>query len=244
MKLKIDQEQFDGLHESLREQYVEGDKGVYQLDIEDMPSSEPQRDDGPLKRAHERAKQERREALDKLAEYETKAANDTKDNLRKKGDLETLEKSWAADKETMKGDMQAIIDKQQSFMKKQLVDNQAMKLANEISDTPEVMLPHIKSRLKADFDTESPSTRYLDQNGDISSMTYDDLKKEFMDNPIFSSNIRANKSSGSGAVGSKGSNSGDAATKNIFKMNAQEIGAWERSGDPAFKKAYDKRFNS
>ena len=243
MKLKLNKDEHGSLDSALQTHYVEDASGAFVLDIEDMPTKEPQRDDGPLKRAHERTKQELRDARDKLKSFEDKQANSSLNDARKNGDLDTMEKAYNANIEKIKGEFQSTIDSQQAFMKKQLKDNVAIKMASEISDDPDIILPHILNRVDANFDGETPSTRYLDENGDNGFMSYEDLKKEFVENPKFSSIIRGNKASGSGATGSNKS-PGDASHKKKFsEMNAAEMGAYERSDPEGFKRDYEKRFN-
>jgi len=247
MKLKVDKKAYDSMDELLKAHYVEDAEGVYVLDIEDMPTPEPQRDDGPLKRAHERKKQELQEALAKLKAYEEKQASTSMDDARKNGDLETMEKAYQSNMEKLRSELTDQNNKLKDNYKKQLVDNVAIKLANELTDSPDLILPHIKQRLKADFDGDSPSTVFLDQFGNPTPMAETDFKKDFMDNPSFAPIIRGNKANGGGANNSNKNFSSDATNsknKKFSEMNAAEMGAYERSDPEGFKADYAKRFGT
>jgi len=239
MKFKINKDEYNSLDEVFKKEYIEDAEGVYIQDIEDMPKVEPVEDLGKLKRAFARKKEDLVEANEKIRSFEEIQKNITTDDARKKGDIEKLEKSWLADKESIQSSLQGKIDFQQSFIKKQLVDNVAIQIASEITKSTEMILPHIKSRLSADFDGDNPSTIVLDKEGNKSIMSVSELKKEFVENPAFAPIIEQSKGSGSGAAGVKGK-TGDATKNKLSDYSSLEQVALSRDNPSRYKELADK----
>lgn len=77
------------------------------------------------------------------------------------------------------------------------VDSIAQSLAAK-TKSPELMLPHIKSRLQAEIDEASLSVKtvILDKDGKPSALTPDDLYKEFAANPVFAPVMSASQARG------------------------------------------------
>lgn len=195
LKRKIDKAAFDKLSAEIKAEYVEKD-GEYVLDVDGDDGGD---DVGALRRAKDREVQARkvaekraREAEDKLAELDTSDA-------RKRGDIEALEKSWKDKHDTTVAEYDAKLKTKDAFISTSLIDNVAAQLAGEISTSPKLLLPHIKARLVADLDGDTPATKVLDANGKPSALSLDDLRKEFVDNKEFASIIRASKASGGSA---------------------------------------------
>ena len=101
------------------------------------------------------------------------------------------------------------------YTTKTLVDNVATQIATKISNAPALLLPHIKSRLQADFEGDSPVTRVLDKDGKPSAMTVEELAAEFVANKDFSAIITASKASG--GAGKPSNNNGGGAPNNSDK---------------------------
>lgn len=186
---KIDETKFNSLSDELKKEYKK-DGDSYVLEVEGIE------DIGALKRAKDRESQHRKDAEKKLKELEEKLAETDEIDARKKGDIETLEKSWKEKLETQKQTLSSEIDKLRGYTRNSLVDSVAMKLAQEISTSPSLILPHIKSRLTADFDADSPVTKVLDLAGKPSALTVDELKAELLANKDFSPILIASKASG------------------------------------------------
>lgn len=191
LKRKISKEAFDKLSEDIKAEYKEQD-GEYVLDIDG------DEDTGALKRAKDREAQLRRDAEKRAKEAEEKLQGLEGDDARKRGDIETLEKSWEKKHNETKAQYEERIQKQEGFMKKTLVDSVAKDIAHKISTSPSLIMPHIKSRLTADLEGDNPSTKVLDANGQPSAMTIDELQEEFVANKDFSAIIIGSKASGSG----------------------------------------------
>ena len=191
LKRKIDKKAFDELDEAIKKLYSEKD-GSYVLAIEGDD------DAGELKRAKDREVQARKDAEKKAKELQEQLDEATGNDARKRGDIETLEKSW---KEKFDKREKELLDKlsgKETYIRSTLVDNVATQLAAKISTTPNLMLPHIKARLAADFDGDTPVTRILDKDGKVSALSLEDLEKEFVANKDFSAIIVGSKASGSG----------------------------------------------
>lgn len=226
LKKKLDKAAYEKLSDVLKAEYKE-DGDDYVLDVEGGD------DAGELRRANERLKQEKKDLAAKAKDAQEKLDALGDDDARKRGDVVTLEKSWGEKlkQETDKRD--AVIAKQKAHIQRQLVDNVAAKIAGDISDAPALLIPHIKSRLSADFDGDEPVTRVLDATGKPSAFTVDDLKKEISTDKTFAVIIRGSKSSGSGASGQQkiqagglqqyGNNNPDQQNLNPASMSREQL---------------------
>lgn len=195
LKRKIDKAAFDKLSADLKAEYVEKD-GAYVLDVDGDSNDD---EAGALRRAKDREVQARKDAEKRAKEAEDKLAELDTSDARKRGDIETLEKSWKDKMEAQKADYDKKIAGKDGFISKSLVDTVASTLAAKISTSPALILPHIRARLQADMEGDEPSTRILDTAGKVSALTIADLEKEFVDNKEFASIIRASKATGGGA---------------------------------------------
>jgi hypothetical protein len=189
LKKKMTKEDHANLPDHLKSEYIEDGEG-YRLDIDG------DEDNGALKRAKDREVQLRRDAEAKLKAAQEQLDALGSDDARKKGDIQTLEKSWQKKIDDQKTSYEDRLGKLTSHTKSQLVDNVAMQIASKISSAPAIMLPHIKARLAADFDGDSPVTRVLGADGSLSSMSIDALSAEFVANKDFSAIILASKATG------------------------------------------------
>jgi len=201
LKFKIDEKTFKKLSKDLQAEYTEKD-GEYTLDVAGAGDI----DNGALKRAKDRAVQERKEEKKRADEAEAKLADLGDVDAKKRGDIETLEKSWGDKAAKAKEDNDAIIASKDKFISKMLVSNVATAMASEISTSPALILPHIQSRLVADLDGDEPTTKVLGADGKVSALTVADLQKEFVDNKDFAPIIVASKASG--GAGDKGQKTG------------------------------------
>lgn len=192
LKSKINKEKFDKLPEALKSEYIERD-GEYVLDIEGAE------DTGALKRSKDREKQLRHDAEAELRKAQEKLDSLEDNDARKRGDIETLEKLWQKKLDDQKTESDGKLSSKDGFIKKTLIDNKALEIANKISgDNAAVILPHIVKRITADLDGESPVTKVLGADGTPSEMSLADLSKEFVANKDFAAIIIGSKASGSG----------------------------------------------
>ncbi len=191
LKRKLSKEAYDKLSDELKAEYIEKD-GDYVLDVDG------DEDTGALKRAKDREAQLRRDAEKRAKEAEDRLADLEGDDARKRGDIETLEKSWKKKNEDLETGYKDRLTKKDAFIKNTLVDSVAKDIAHKISTAPSLIMPHIKARLMADLEGDTPSTKVLDVNGQPSALTIAELEQEFVANKDFSAIIIGSKASGSG----------------------------------------------
>lgn len=224
LKSKLTKEEHAKLPDAFKAEYVEDGDG-FRLDIEGAE------DTGALKRAKDRESQLRKDAEKEAKELREKLEAQETGDARKKGDIETLEKSWQGKLDTQKTEADARIAKLTAHTTRSLVDNVAQSIAAKISTAPALLLPHIKARLQADFEGDEPKTRVLDKDGKPSALTADELAAEFVANKDFSAIIVASKASG--GAGKSSQNGGGAPNKSgqsdkpadLSKMNPQDLAA-------------------
>jgi len=209
LKAKITKEEFAKLNEAFKSEYIEDGDG-YKLDVDGAE------DTGALKRAKDRETQLRKDAEKKAQELQEQLDATGADDARKRGDVATLEKSWQTKMDTQKAEYEGRIGKLTAHTTKSLVENVAQSIASKISTAPGLLLPHIRSRLQADFEGDEPKTRILDKDGKPSALTVAELEAEFVANKEFAPIIRA--SSASGGAG-KPANSGGGATQKTGNGN-------------------------
>ena len=241
LKAKISKADYDKLSDELKNEYKpSGDD--YVLDVDGLD------DAGELRRAKEREAQrakDEKERADK-AEKEAKELREKLDegattDARKRGDIEALEKSWKEKHDNAVKDGKAEADKLRDQMRRLLVRDKARALAEEISTAPELILPHIESRMSAEFDGETPITRVLDVDGKPSAASIDDLRKELVATPKFAAIIKASSASGGGAGNGGGSNGGGAASDKKFgDLTERERIEFYNRDPAAFQKASDE----
>lgn len=195
LKRKITKEAFDKLSAEIKAEYVEKD-GDYVLDVDGDVGNE---DTTALRRAKDREVQARKDAEKRAKEAEDKLKSLDESDARKRGDIDALEKSWKEKHDATETGYKTKLAAKDAFIARTLVDNVASALAAEISVSPKLLLPHIKARLVADLEADTPTTKVLDAAGKPSALTLDELRKEFVDNKEFASIIRASKASGGSA---------------------------------------------
>ncbi len=197
LKSKITKDEYNKLSEAIKAEYF-ADGENFKLDLSDAE------DTGALKRALEREKAAAGTSKTRVAELEAELESLNSNDARKKGDIATLEKQWQKKADETAAQFQARIDKLTAHVNTNLVDNVAMSLATKLSPKNAVVLmPHIKQRLLADFDGDTPSTKILGKDGKVSTLTIEQLQAEFIANKDFSGIIVASQASGGAGNGSK-----------------------------------------
>ena len=224
LKLKLSKAQFEKLAEDVQDLYKEVG-GEYVLDVDGLE------DTGALKRAKDREAQRRKELEAEKKELEDRLSEIEGDDARKKGDIDTLEKSWNGKLEAQKTEYEQKLGSRDAFIKQSLVDAKAMELASKISTSPALILPHIKARLSVDTEGDEFKTRVLDSNGQPSASTLEDLANEFVANKDFASIIKAGQANGSGANNGNQHPNRDGATntdkdKDLSTLSPSEMAAY------------------
>lgn len=228
LKAKITKDQFEALSDALKAEYKEQD-GAYVLDVEGIE------DAGALRRAHDRTKQELAEAKQRSEELAQKLAELDHNDARKRGDIETLEKSWKTKLDAEVSAREARIKKLEESARNAAIEATANQLASALTDHTKLLMPHIRSRIDAEVNENGQAViRFLDAEGKPTAMTADDLQKEFASNKDFHGIIRVSKASGGGAgAGASGSgvrsdaaaSSGSTGGKMLASMNPKDLAA-------------------
>lgn len=198
MKKKLTAEQWEALSDALKACYAKQGDGSYKLELED--EDETPVDVEALKRAKDHEKKKRQEAEAKLREREEKDEEEKESKLKKTGDFDALEKSYKEKLKAQKELHKLEVAKRDAQLSKILVDDQAEKLAKELSSTaPKLLIPFIKERLSVEFDADGEAkTRVLGADRTPSASTLEDLKGEFLQNKDFSAILTVSRASGGG----------------------------------------------
>lgn len=236
MALKAKLEKLEGIPEPVAKEYKEVDengKKVFVLDVEGAFLHEE--DIGPLKRArdHEKNARQAAEKLVKDASTQIETLQEELDNMRRgaipKGDVEKLEGSWKEKLAKREAELTGERDSALGTLRTLLVDNIAQSIASKISTAPDLILPHVKSRLVAEKTAEGYVTRVLDKDGKPSAASIEELQKELTADKRFSAIIVGSKASGGGAAGGGGGSGSGAPVVdpkfNWAKATPKEIAA-------------------
>lgn len=180
----------EAIDEKFRTEYVPVDaadptKG-FKLDVTGLPEPE---DTGALKRALDRVRAEKDEAV-KKAEQLGKTSQDI-DSLRKDYDAKLA--ALASEKENVE---KAAADTLRKAAKTTAITDVTAEL---FGPNAEIMAPHVAKRIRVDVEGTVTTVRVLDKEGKLSSSTLEDLKKELRADPKLAPVLIATRGSGSGA---------------------------------------------
>ena len=232
LKLTISSTDYDKLSDDLKAEYSKDGDG-YKLDVSGIE------DTGALKRAKDRAAQERDDARQKLKEAEDKLADIEGDDARKTKDVDKLTKQHDKKLADQKTDYEGKLSVKDVVIEKLLKTDVANKLAAEISTAPDLILPHIISRLTVDNTGDEPVTQVLGSDGKASALKIEDLRKELIADKRFATVIKASAATGSGAQGGgggQGGGSGAPGGKKLSEMTGQEKIELYRSNPEQFNR--------
>lgn len=229
LKRKLDKETYEKLSDEMKKLYTEKD-GDYTIALEDSGDD----DTAALRRAFEREKQEKKELKATLKELTDKLEEKDGIDAKKRGDIETLEKAWKEKADKIQKDYEARLSQKDAYISSTILDSAARSVVSDITTSPTILMPHVKSRLSVDLSGDEPTVRVLDAKGAVSAMSVDDLKKEFVANKDFSSIITASKASGGASKASGESQGGAFKTQNSSKplaaMSPTELAAMLKQG--------------
>ena len=163
---------------------------------------------------------ETKEAKKAKREAEEKAKAEAEELARKSGDVAALEKSWQDKHAKELAARDDALKARDAQLYDLTVNAEARRIASELAvpGSADVLLPHIKSRLKY----EDGKLSVLDAEGKPSASTPEELAKEIAASKAFAPLIVASMATGGGATGGKGG--GAAPTK--------KVGEWS-DGDKA-----------
>lgn len=227
MALKKQIDNLDSVDEQFRGLYKEetiGDAKVFVLDLEGED------DIGPLKRAHERVKDELAAAKRQRDEAVALAKS-------KGEDLTALNESWNQKIAAKEKESQESLKQTQTALRNATKDREARELANKLSkDGSELLLPHIESRLRVELDGERAIVRVLDKDGKMSAASISDLEKELREDKKFAAVITGSRGSGSGAGSDRtpaGGAGGTGERVNPNTLPPAQLAAWVASQSAA-----------
>lgn len=89
-----------------------------------------------------------------------------------------------------------------------LLNNAALTLANEISTTPDLVVDALKKRMKVNHDGETPIVEVVDDKGLATTLSVEDLGKEFVANTKYAAIMKGSNASGGSAQQQRGGASG------------------------------------
>ena len=196
MAIKHSIAKLEDVDEAIRSHYKAVDaadpsKG-FVVDLDGAPQPE---DVGPLKRALERLKIEKAEAIE-LA----------KKNGVSPEEMEALRKSH----ETIVKELKTKIDQTEAQARSAFHEKTVTELAVELGgDKAALWVPHIASRLVIEAPDGTNLIRVLGKDRKASALSLDDLKNELKNDKLFAPILQAGRASGSGTPGG-GSSSGGA----------------------------------
>lgn len=233
LKRKITKEEFEALSDARKELYSASGES-YLLD------AEPDDDVGELLRARDREKADRITAQEKLRilqeekdERERLEREGNLDDAKNKKDIDKLQKIWEQERDERDAQHNEKLTKRERQLQKLLVVDRAEALAKELSPNAwEVLLPHIQMRLAADLEGDEPGIKILTLDGQPSTLTVEELKKEFLNKPAFASILGGVNSSGSGTPGHGG---GGASKKPSEYTEAEKVELYRRDKDAYFR---------
>lgn len=224
MTLKATLDTLDGLPADVAKEYKENDEGKFVLDVEGLE------DTGALKRAKEHEKKRRQAAEGKTSELESKLA-DLEEQL---ASLDDPGKNKADDKQRIKleqrikeleGKLTTREGELLGEINRLTADATATKLASDLTDSPGLLLPHIRARLVTEIEDGKAVVKVRDKDGDVGGMSIEDLQKEFASNKEYAPIMKGSKGSGSGAPGGGKGGGGDRKPLDYSTASAKDIAA-------------------
>lgn len=217
--------------------YEQKTDGKFHLTIEDDDAE-------PLRRAkdHEVGLRQiaERDLATRTTELETANATIAQLNTDAGKDKQTLRESLQAeyaDKEKKLVEKHAKEKEAlEGTVKKVYVNDVAHRIATELTDVPDLLLPLLERRLQVEIVDGQPVTRVLAADGKPSTMTPDELKAEYFQDKKFERIIRGNNASGGGASGGNG---GSGAPKALKDMSEGERTKMAKDDPAGFQRLVD-----
>lgn len=223
LKRKISQSELEQLTKELQELYTKvGDEFVLNLDDTAFETLKAEKKSAEEKLA--KYEQEEEERIRKAEERAKKKAQEEYEKAKGDKDVEAIEKSWTDKYSKLETEFKGLQEKHNGYVTKSLVETAVTAMANEISTHPSLISPHIRSRFGVDLTGDSPKLVVLDENGQRSALTVDELKKSFVDNKEFSAIIKATSANGGAKAGaSSPSGTPTSETKRLGEMSDLEL---------------------
>lgn len=224
LKRKITKSEFDTLDEHIKSVYEQsGDD--YVLSVEDTAFDELKKEKAELKRELDDYKAQEEERIRRAEERARKKAEEMYVKAKTDKDVEAIERSWSEKYETLQAEKKELETKHTNYVKQALIETAVSKMASEISTSPTLISPHIRSRLDVDFSGEQPRLIVLDGNGQRSAQTIEELQKSFVDNKDFSAIIKVTSASGGAKAGGfvSGTQNENGKQKRLGELTDKEL---------------------
>lgn len=200
MALKTIVESLDDIDEGFRGLYVKDDaSGHYRLDVEADERTNKELEE--LRKEKLRMEAHNKKLLDEKKKESERARLAEEERARRDRDVESLERSI---KEKHQSELEGYNLRQQQLqtqLESQMVDNLALNLANQLSDTPALIMPHIKARLRAQEVDGRWRTTVVDVMGNVTATTPDELVEQMRGDKQFAPLVRGTRAGGGGANG-------------------------------------------
>ncbi|AUM59722.1 DNA helicase [Pseudomonas phage PMBT14] len=200
MALQLILQTLDGLSADVAKEYTEQEDGSFRLDVTGLE------DTGALKRAKEHEKNQRKQAQTRVTELQSKI-EDLEDQIAALGDpnknsadalkLQKLERQLT----DAQGKLTARETELMGEISRLTSTASATVLVNDLTDFPDLMLPMVSARLTTVLENGKAVVKVLDPDGDVGSMTVDELKAEIENDTKYAPLLRGSQGSGSGAPG-------------------------------------------
>lgn len=228
LKRLITKAEYEKLSKELKAEYnLDGENAVLDLTDYEDPTKLKQAKD------HEVSERKKIAAELKAAKEELATITAERDGMLAghipKGDVEKLEASHKKKLADREKELNEQIAAQESTLQTMLVDNVAVTMATKLSKTSaKVLLPHIKSRLKAEKVDGKFVTKVVDATGAPSALTVEDLEKEIVANKEFAPILTASQASGGAGGGQGRGGAGSKSSDKPFNYNtasAKDIAA-------------------
>lgn len=240
LKSKLTKDEFDKLPEAQKEFYKES-AGSYVLDTDDAEelrtaAARAREDRDNEKRAREELQNQLNELKNQLETINAEKREAEAERLRKEKDIPALENSWKEKLDAANAAAEQKINGLKEQLRKILVDNKAHEIANKISTSPSLILPHIRARLNAEINEGTDAiTRVLDADGKPSAMSLKELEEEFVANQDFAAIIKGTSATGGGAANNGGAGGGGGHGKKFSEMSETERVALARTNPAKFR---------
>lgn len=220
MALKTIVDSLDEIDEGFRGLYVKDEgAGVYKLDVE--PDANTAKELEELRKEKQRMEAHNKKLLEEKKKESDRARQAEEERARRDRDVESLERSI---KEKHQSELEGYTSRNallQAQLESQMVDNQALNLANQLSDTPALIMPHIKSRLRAQEVDGRWRLTVVDVMGNPTATTPDELVEQMRGDKQFAPLVRGTRAGGGGA---NGGNSGSGGNGNEHQEPAKFTG--------------------
>ncbi|WNT47291.1 head scaffolding protein [Salmonella phage SPLA11] len=200
MALKTVVTDLNEVDEGFRGLYIKDDvSGAFRLDVE--PDEKTLKELEDLRKEKQRMEQHTKKLLEEKKKEAERARLAEEERARRERDVESLERSI---KEKHQAELEQYTSRQaqlQAQLEAQMVDNIALNLANQLSDTPALIMPHIKARLRAQEIDGKWRTIVVDVMGNPTATTPDELVEHMRADKQFAPLVRGTKAGGGGANG-------------------------------------------